>query len=98
MSPRDSWRNKLPEEKMLGRIDRAREGGGEGRPKTGAFEEVKKVRLHQCHPGDWVRQVFAGKENYGPLLRVLDPKAGLLETRDGRQQSLQSRTQVVVQI
>jgi hypothetical protein len=92
----ESWRNKLPEESLLDRIDRGRTASP--RPKTGAFEEVVKKRLHECKPGDYVRQVMQGKENYGPLLRVMDPKSGQLESRDGRQSSLSPRTQVAVQV
>lgn len=91
-----SWRNKIPEESLLNRIDRGRQAGP--RPKSGAFEETVKKRLHECKPGDYVRQVMQGKENFGPLLRVMDPKSGLLESREGRQSSMSPRTQVVVQV
>jgi len=90
---RGSWRNKLVEEKMVNRLDRARESGG---PRTGAVEEYEKKRLHACQPGDYVRQVLQGKEHYGPMLRVVDPKSGLLESRDGRQSRMSPRTQVMV--
>jgi hypothetical protein len=92
----DSWRNKATEEGLLGRIDRARETGP--KPKQGAFEEGVKKRLHECKPGDYVRQVLTGANNLGPQLRVLDPKAGILESRDGRRTNMSPRTQVMVQI
>ncbi len=92
----ESWRNKLVEDGLLGRIDRGREEGH--RPKSGAFEETVKKRLHECRPGDYVRQVMQGKGNFGPLLRVMDPKRGLLESRDGRQSRLAPKTLVAVQV
>ncbi len=92
----DSWRNKLVEEGLLGRIDRQREQGNG--PKQGDVEEYKKMRLHECRPGDWVREVLAGTGNYGPLVRVLDPKSGLVESRAGRVQRIPPRTQVGVQV
>jgi len=91
-----SWRNRLPEENLLRRIDRGREMSN--RPKQGAFDETVKKRLHDCNPGDYVRQVMSGKDNYGPYLRVVDPRAGLVENREGRKQQLPPRTQVVVQV
>jgi len=94
---RDSWRNRLAEEKMLGRIDRARDQQGGG-PKTGAFEDLSKKKLHECQPGDYIRQVMPGSNNTGPLLRVVDPKTGLLETRDGRRTHIPPRSQVMVQV
>ena len=93
---RERWRNQVVENSLLNRMDRAREGSGTG-PSSGAIEEFEKKRLHNCQPGDWIRQVLQGANNYGPLLRVLDPKKGLLENRDGRRQHMQPRTQVVVQ-
>ncbi|MDP8224204.1 MAG: hypothetical protein P9L99_12650 [Candidatus Lernaella stagnicola] len=93
----DSWRNKLVEDGLLDRIDRGRATGGR-KPKGGAFEETVIKRLHECKPGDYVRQVLKGKGNMGPLMRVMDPQRGLLESRDGRQERLAPRTQVAVQV
>ena len=97
MSRSDSWRNQIPEESLLDKIDRGREGGVP-KPKQGAFEEGVKIRLHEAKPGDYVRQIMAGKNNMGPLLRVVDPKAGLLESRDGRQTRIAPKSQVMKQI
>ena len=93
----DSWRNKLVEEGLLGRIDRQRQQGGVG-PRTGDVEEYKKMRLHECKIGDWVREVLPGAGNMGPLMRVLDPKTGTVETRAGRVSRMQPRTQVAVHV
>jgi hypothetical protein len=97
MGHNDSWRNKATEEGLLSRMDRAREHAGP-RPKSGAFEEGVKKRLHECKPGDYIRQVLTGANNLGPLLRVLDPKSGELESRDGRRSRLSPRSQVMVQV
>ena len=91
---RGSWRNKLVEEKLINRLDRGRHQG----PKFNQFdEEGVKKRLHECQQGQWVRQVMKGANHFGPLLRVVDPKAGLLENRQGMRTKLSPRTQVVVQ-
>ncbi len=97
MSRSDSWRNQIPEESLLDKIDRGR-SGGVPKPKQGAFEEGVKIRLHEAKPGDSVRQVLSGANNLGPLLRVVDPKAGLLESRDGRQTRIAPKSQVMKQI
>ncbi len=83
-------------EALIERIDRAREGMGVG-PRGSIYDEGQKKRLHECRVGDWVRQVLSGTNNFGPLLRVIDPKAGILENRKGGQARLSPRTQVVVQ-
>jgi hypothetical protein len=90
---RGSWRNKLVEERLIARIDRGRERG----PAGADLDESVKMRLHECKVGDWVRQVMAGAGNLGPNLRVIDPKAGILETRHGVRARISPRTQVMVQ-
>ncbi len=90
------WRNnKLVEEKLINRIDRAREGR-EG-PQGSQFDKAEKKRLHECLPGDWIKQVLTGAEHFGPLMRVIDPKTGLLENRSGTRGRLSPRAQVMVQ-
>ncbi|MCB9476212.1 MAG: hypothetical protein H6683_09265 [Deltaproteobacteria bacterium] len=83
-------------EKMVGRIDRERET--RGYRGGAAFEEGEKKRLHQCQPGDWIREVLQGEDHYGPPLRVLDPESGLLENRKGVRSKIAPRTQVMVQV
>ncbi|MCZ7583731.1 MAG: hypothetical protein M5R36_10565 [Deltaproteobacteria bacterium] len=56
-----------------------------------------KKRLHECEAGDWVKQVLTGANHYGPALRVIDPKGGVLESRMGTRSRMSPRTQVVVQ-
>lgn len=89
---RGSWRNKLVEDKLINRIDRGRYQG----PKTQLYEEGVKKRLHECQQGEWVRQIMQGAGNFGPLLRVIDAKAGILENRQGMRVKLPPRTQVEV--
>jgi hypothetical protein len=93
----DSWRNKLVEEGLLGRIDRQREHGGDA-PKNTGLEEYKKKRLHECKTGDWVREIMPGTGNFGPQMRILDPKTGIVESRAGRVQRVPPRTMVAVQV
>lgn len=90
---RPSWRNKLVEEKMINKIDRGRYEG----PKGNIDEPGEKKRLHECAQGQWVRQVLKGAGNLGPNLRVIDPKGGILENRQGMRTRLSPRTQVMVQ-
>lgn len=87
--------NKVFEDRVIGQMDRAREG--QTGPKGSQFDEGVKKRLHDCMPGDWVKQVLSGAGNVGPLLRVVDPKAGLLENRMGVRTKLPPRAQVIVQ-
>ena len=89
---RGSWRNKLVEEKLIDRIDRGRNQG----PKGDMYAEGVKKRLHECNQGEWVRQIMPGAGNFGPLLRVIDPKAGILENRQGMRVKVPPRTQVEV--
>ncbi|HPQ70448.1 MAG TPA: hypothetical protein PKW95_15065 [bacterium] len=93
---RETWRNKVVESSLLDRIDRGRSEGK--KPQGGEFEETVKKRLHECSPGDYVREVLKGANNLGPLLRVIDPKAGILESRAGQISRMSPRTQVAVQV
>jgi|AntAceMinimDraft_8_1070364.scaffolds.fasta_scaffold153367_1 hypothetical protein len=81
---------------IISRIDRAREGLGDG-PSGSIYDEGQKKRLHECQVGEWVRQVLTGANNFGPMLRVIDPTSGILENRRGGQAKLPPRSQVVVQ-
>ena len=93
---RGHWRNnKLEEEKVINRIDRARQNMGG--PQGSQFDQAVKKRLHECRTGDWIKQVLAGADNFGPLMRVIDPKTGLLENRSGIRGHLPPRAQVMVQ-
>jgi hypothetical protein len=86
-------RSNLIEDKLLNRIDRGRYEG----PKGNIYDEGEKMRLHEASPGAWVRQVMQGAGNLGPMLRVIDAKAGLLENRQGMRIKLAPKAQVVVQ-
>ena len=88
---RPGWRNKLVEERMINRIDRGRQEG----PKSDMYAEGVVRRLHECAQGEWVRQVQKGR-HFGPLLRVIDAGAGILETRQGMRVELSPRAQVEV--
>jgi len=88
-------RGNTSEDNMIRRIDRG--FASSNRPGDIFAEHVKK-RLHECTPGDWVKQVLPGKENYGPLLRILDPSSGILEDKHGKRIILPPKTQVLVEI
>lgn len=90
---RGGWKN-TQLDKMADMLDRARENSG---PKGSIYDQGEKKRLHDCRPGDWVRQVLTGAENYGPMLRVIDPKTGVLENRNGARSKMPPRTQVLVE-
>ncbi|MBZ0273867.1 hypothetical protein K8I61_17650 [bacterium] len=95
MSKGGKTNKKSWEDSIIDQLDRAREG--HMGPKEGAFDEGVKKRLHDCQPGDWVKQVLAGTNNYGPPLRVLDPKKGEVENRSGIRSALPPRSQVMTQ-
>ncbi len=86
-------RSNLREDKLIDRLDKGRHFG----PKSGTiYDKGEKKRLHECKQGAWVRQILPGAGNLGPMLRVIDPKAGLLENRQGMRAKLPPRTQVEV--
>ncbi len=86
-------RSNRAEDKLISRIDR---GAYQG-PKGSQYDEGEKKRLHECIMGMWVRQVMPGAGNLGPLLRVVDPKGGILENRQGMKVRLSPRSQVIIQ-
>ena len=90
---RGSWRNKLVEERLINQIDRRAQQG----PAKNDFEEGQRMRLHEAKQGMWVREIKQGAGNFGPPLRVVDPKGGVLENRKGRIFRLPPRTQILVE-
>lgn len=90
---RGGRRNNLVEDKLLNRLDRGKSMG----PRGSIYDKGEVKRLHECIQGAWVRQVLQGAGNLGPMLRVIDPKAGLLENRQGMRVKLAPRTQVEIQ-
>ena len=87
-------RSNIREDKLIDRLDRGRNFG----PKGGTiYDEGEIKRLHECIQGSWVKPVLKGAGNLGPMLRVIDPKAGLLENRQGSMVKMPPRTQVEVQ-
>lgn len=88
-----SSRNQKEENKIIKLLDRARYQGPQGTQ----FDEGEKKRLHECKQGQWIKQILQGSGHFGPLLRVIDPKAGILENRSGVRHKLPPRTQVMVQ-
>ncbi len=90
---RGGYRDNRWENSVINKIDRGRYSG----PKANPYDEGEKKRLHECQQGQWVKQVLAGKDHYGPMLRVIDAKGGILENRHGARSKLPPRTQVMVQ-